>query len=48
MEEKSEFDRDEFNRSHDPILSRFSIFFTKKVNMNPMYHAVYTMLQQGR
>jgi hypothetical protein len=40
-------DRTEFIRSRDRILSRFSIAFTKKVNTNPMYHAVYCMLQQG-
>lgn len=38
---------DEITRSRDRILNRFSIFFTKKVNLSPMYHAVYCMLQQG-
>lgn len=45
--ESSAIDETEFNRSHDPILSRFSIIFAKKVNFNPMYHAVFCMLQQG-
>lgn len=38
---------DEFTRTHNRILNRFSIFFTKKVNLSPMYHEVYCMLQQG-
>lgn len=45
--ENSAIDRTEFIRSRDPILSRFSIIFTKKVNFNPMYHTVFCMLQQG-
>jgi hypothetical protein len=45
--ENSAINRTEFIRSHDRILSRFSIIFTKKVNTNPMCHAVYAMLQQG-
>ena len=45
--ENSAIDRTELIRSRDRILSRFSISFTKKVNTNPMYYAVYRMLQQG-
>jgi hypothetical protein len=45
--ENTAIDRDEFTRSRDRILNRFSIIFTKKINLNPMYHAVYRMLQQG-
>lgn len=45
--ENSAIDMDKLTRSRDPILNRFSIFFLKKVRINPMYHAVYVMLQQG-
>lgn len=43
----SGIDPDELARRRDPILSRFSIRFTRKVNINPIYHAVYASLRQG-
>jgi len=38
---------DEYRRKNDPILSRFSIGFTKQVNINPSYHSVYSALSRG-
>ena len=31
----------------DPILSRFSFEFYKKIRTHPSYHIVYTMIIQG-
>jgi hypothetical protein len=45
--ENSAINFDEITRSRDPILNRFSVIFSKKVKLNPTYHAVYCMLQQG-
>lgn len=45
--ENSAIDHDTFSWRNDPILSRFSIQFSKKVMTNPMYRAVYSALQQG-
>lgn len=46
-EHKSSVDWEGFRHERDPILKRFSIFFSKKINTNSTYHAVYCMLQQG-
>lgn len=45
--EKSAIDRDKFYWKNDPILSRFSFVFSKKIMTNSMYHTAFTMLQQG-
>lgn len=43
----STIDRDEFYWQNDPILSRFSFEFTKKIKTNPMYSQIYLMLLHG-
>lgn len=37
-------DREKMNWENDPILSRFSFEFAKKIRTNPNYHMVYMML----
>jgi len=41
---ESAINHEEYQWKNDPILSRFSFEFSKKIRTNPMYHTVYAML----
>jgi hypothetical protein len=45
--EKSAINNDEYYWKNDPILSRFSFEFSKKIRINPMYHQIFHMLHEG-